>query len=76
MCVVTDLKVKLQLTTELRDSIDFLTQPQLYAYFLERLVYVLLKLLDGPPVFVSTSLDQVCRTSENPGAWVERDLAR
>jgi hypothetical protein len=32
---------------------------QSYAPFLQKFVPVLLKLLDGPPVFISTSLEQV-----------------
>ena len=46
--------------TELRDNIDFMTQPHDYPQFLSKMVPVLLKLLEGAPVFISTSLEQVC----------------
>jgi transformation/transcription domain-associated protein len=55
-----DLKTKVIAATELRDQVDLWCQSQNYTYFLSKFVPVLLKLLDGQPVFISTSSEQVC----------------
>lgn len=55
-----EIRTKLQAATELRDQVDFYCQGQSYPHFLSKTVPVLLKLLDGQPVFISTSPDQVC----------------
>jgi hypothetical protein len=56
-----DIKHRVQAATELRDSIEYIcTQQQQYPYFLKKLVPVFVTILDGPPVFVSTSWEQVC----------------
>ena len=54
-----ELKSRLQTASELRDSIEHLVQGQYYPIFLRAIIPVILKLLEGPPVFVSTSLEQV-----------------
>ena len=54
-----ELKSRLQTASELRDSIEHLVQAQYYPVFLRAMIPVILKLLEGPPVFVSTSLEQV-----------------
>ena len=54
-----DLKGKFNTATELRDNIDILCQGPAYAIFLKKLVPVFMKLLEGPPVFTSTSWEQV-----------------
>ena len=54
-----DLKTKVIAATELRDQVDLWCQGQTYTYFLSKFVPVLLKLLDGQPVFISTSPEQV-----------------
>ncbi|KIW01560.1 uncharacterized protein PV09_07036 [Verruconis gallopava] len=59
----TDLRSKLIAATELRDQIDVWCSGNTYSYFLQKFVPVLLKLLDGPPVFISTSPEQKLRNS-------------
>jgi hypothetical protein len=54
-----DIKSKVVAATELRDQVDMWCSGQSYVPFLQKFVPVLLKLLDGPPVFISTSLEQV-----------------
>jgi transformation/transcription domain-associated protein len=54
-----DVKLKAQIAQELRDGIDYFTQGAQYPTFLKRLVPIFLKLLEGPPVFISTSAEQV-----------------
>lgn len=56
-----DAKLKLQIANELRDSIDLFTHtvPADYTKFLGQLMPVFLEILRGPPVFVSTSPEQV-----------------
>ncbi|MCJ1304891.1 hypothetical protein MMC08_007704, partial [Hypocenomyce scalaris] len=56
-----DLKGKFNTATELRDNIDILCQGPAYAIFLKKLVPVFMKLLEGPPVFTSTSWEQRLR---------------
>jgi transformation/transcription domain-associated protein len=55
----SDLRSKLIAATELRDQIDVWCSGNTYSYFLQKFIPVLLKLLDGPPVFISTSPEQV-----------------
>lgn len=57
----TDLKQKLNVATELRDNIDQLCSGPTYPLFLKKLVPIFAKLLEGPPVFTSTSWEQVNR---------------
>jgi len=62
------VKVKLNFATECRDAIEILCSGQLYPIFLKKLVPVFMKLLEGPPVFISTSWEQVShymRTNQN-----------
>jgi hypothetical protein len=61
LTVAIDVKIKLQLASELRDSIDLFTHtvPSAYTDFLEKLMPVFLQILRGPPVFISTSPEQV-----------------
>jgi transformation/transcription domain-associated protein len=58
---VLDLRSKIIAATELRDQIDMWCSGSAYGKFLQKFVPVFLKLLDGPPVFISTSPEQVCR---------------
>ena len=51
--------------TELRDQIEVWCSGNAYGYFLQKFVPVLLKLLDGPPVFISTSPEQVSLVVRN-----------
>ncbi|KAI4175603.1 MAG: hypothetical protein LQ343_001594 [Gyalolechia ehrenbergii] len=57
-----DVKQKLNYATELRDNIDLLCNGPSYAAFLKKLLPVLTKLLEGPPVFISTSWEQRLRS--------------
>ncbi|KAI4179268.1 MAG: hypothetical protein L6R41_007934, partial [Letrouitia leprolyta] len=59
---VADVKQKLNYATELRDNIDLLCSGPSYAAFLKKLLPVLTKLLEGPPVFISTSWEQRLRS--------------
>lgn len=64
----TDVKIKVNFATECRDAIEILCSGQLYPVFLKKLVPVFMKLLEGPPVFISTSWEQVgyyMRTNPN-----------
>ncbi|KAL8711708.1 MAG: hypothetical protein Q9220_003879 [cf. Caloplaca sp. 1 TL-2023] len=57
-----DLKAKHNVATELRDNIDILCNGPLYPAFLKKLIPVFTKLLEGPPVFISTSWEQKLRS--------------
>lgn len=54
-----DTKQRLTTATDLRDNIDVLCNGPSYAAFLKKLVPVLFGLLKDPPVFISTSWEQV-----------------
>ncbi len=54
-----DTKVKVTVATDCRDAIEFLCSGPVYLIFLKKLVPVFMKLLEGPPVFISTSWEQV-----------------
>ena len=56
-----DLRQKLAFATELRDSIELYCQGDAYRSFLQKFIPLFLKLLDGDPVFLSTSPDQRLR---------------
>lgn len=60
--MLLDIKQKLTYATELRDNIDLLCNGPSYAAFLKKLIPVFSKLLEGPPVFISTSWEQVWRS--------------
>lgn len=60
LTVVADLKVKLNIAIEIRDNIDQLCIGSSYYIFLEKLVPVFMKLLEGPPVFMSLAWEHVC----------------
>ncbi|KAL8682682.1 MAG: hypothetical protein Q9186_001278 [Xanthomendoza sp. 1 TL-2023] len=57
-----DVKQKLSAATDLRDNIDLLCNGPTYATFLKKLVPIFTKLLDSPPVFISTSWEQKLRS--------------
>lgn len=65
MLEAIDVKTKVQTITEIRDNIERWCQSSAYAQFLSKLMPVWLRILDGPPSFVSTSADQV-RNLEAP----------
>ncbi|KAF1991150.1 hypothetical protein K402DRAFT_389346 [Aulographum hederae CBS 113979] len=56
-----DIKTKCNFAVELRDCIDVWCHGEGYGQFLEKLVPILLHLLDGQPVFISTSPEQRLR---------------
>lgn len=59
--LMVDAKLKLQIAGELRDSIDMFTHtPAEYTRFLAKLMPVFTTILNGQPVFISTSSEQVC----------------
>ena len=55
----TDLGAKLTQAIDIRDNIESYCQGPQYAAFLSHFVPVFLKLLDGPPVFFSGSIEHV-----------------
>ena len=54
-----DLRGKQVLTIEIRDNIESHCQGAQYSVFLNNLIPVFLRILDGNPVFISTSPEQV-----------------
>ena len=54
-----DPQKKFHLATELRDNIDIFCQGSTYPVFLRKLWPVFQKLLEGPPAFMSASLEHV-----------------
>ncbi|KAI9760646.1 MAG: anaphase promoting complex subunit cdc16 [Chaenotheca gracillima] len=56
-----ELKLKVQIATDLRDSIEYVAQGPTYAVFLKKMIPIFMKLLAGDPVFISTSLEQRLR---------------
>ncbi|KAL8838619.1 MAG: hypothetical protein Q9170_002065 [Blastenia crenularia] len=57
-----DAKQKSSYATELRDNIDLLCNGPSYAVFLKKLIPIFTRILEGPPVFISTSWDQRLRS--------------
>lgn len=60
---ILDLRAKLAQAIDIRDNIETYCQGQQYSAFLNHLISPFLKILDGAPVFISTSPDQVSNTS-------------
>lgn len=54
-----EVQKKYNITTELRDNIDILCNGPTYPIFLKKLVPIFMKLLEGPPVFMSTYMEHV-----------------
>lgn len=54
-----DVKQKLNVATELRDNVEQLCSGPTYPLFLKKLIPVFKKLLEGSPVFTSTSWEHV-----------------
>ncbi|MCJ1473515.1 hypothetical protein MMC13_002166 [Lambiella insularis] len=59
--VDSDTKAKLPPAMELRDNVEVLCSGALYPIFLKRLLPIFIKILEGPPVFTSTSWVQRVR---------------
>ncbi|KAG9376483.1 Transcription-associated protein 1 [Pyrenophora tritici-repentis] len=62
----SDLRAKGTQAIEIRDNIESYCQGQQYGAFLNHLVPVFLRILDGNPVFISTSPEQVRRLFATP----------
>ena len=58
-CNSTDVKVKVEAATQLRDNLEHYISGPIYPAFLKKLVPIFINCLKGPPVFVSTSAEQV-----------------
>ncbi|QSZ33988.1 hypothetical protein DSL72_005568 [Monilinia vaccinii-corymbosi] len=57
----TDLKIKVEAAVQLRDGLEnYITGP-IYPAFLRKLMPIFINCLKGPPVFISTSLEQKLR---------------
>lgn len=56
----TDLKSKLEAAAQLRDGLEHYTSGAVYPAFLKRIIPILVTILKGQPVFISTSVEQVC----------------
>ncbi|KAI9727221.1 MAG: hypothetical protein M1834_008481 [Cirrosporium novae-zelandiae] len=56
-----DAKTKANLAIELRDGLDYLCSGPTYLVFLRRMIPIFTKLLEGPPIFVSSSYEQKLR---------------
>lgn len=54
-----DVKVKVEAATQLRDNLDHYITGPIYPAFLKKLVPIFINCLKGPPVFISTSGEQV-----------------
>lgn len=55
-----DVKVKAEAAAQLRDNLEHYINGPYYAAFLKKLIPIFLNCLHGPPVFISTSPEQVC----------------
>jgi len=54
-----DLKLRVEAAQQLRDSLENYVSGAIYPAFLKKLMPIFVALLKGPPVFVSTSAEQV-----------------
>jgi hypothetical protein len=54
-----DVKVKVDAATQLRDNLEHYITGNIYHGFLKKLMPIFIACLKGPPVFVSTSAEQV-----------------
>ncbi|KAF1346069.1 hypothetical protein BDV97DRAFT_424127 [Delphinella strobiligena] len=57
----TDIRTKCNFLTEIRDGMDHWCQGSSYPVFLQKFIPVLMQILDGNPVFISTSPEQRLR---------------
>ncbi|POS88032.1 Protein kinase-like (PK-like), partial [Erysiphe pulchra] len=58
---VTDIKVKYEAAVQLRDNLENYVALNVYPAFLKKIVPIFINLLSGPPVFISTSMEQKLR---------------
>lgn len=59
LTLILDIKLKVDAANSLRDSLEHYTSGQIYPAFLKKLVPIFVSILNGQPVFVSTSGEQV-----------------
>ncbi|RDW62546.1 hypothetical protein BP5796_10848 [Coleophoma crateriformis] len=57
----TDVKLKVEAATQLRDSLEHYTSGPIYPAFLKKLIPIFMSCLNGPPIFISTSPEQKLR---------------
>ncbi|KAB8303627.1 hypothetical protein EYC80_005023 [Monilinia laxa] len=57
----TDLKLKVEAAVQLRDGLEHYITGPIYPAFLRKLMPIFISCLKGPPVFISTSLEQKLR---------------
>jgi hypothetical protein len=62
---VPDVKVKVEAATQLRDNLEHYISGPIYGSFLKKMIPIFVNCLKGPPVFISTSPEQV-RESDLP----------
>ena len=65
----SDVKVRANVATELRDSIEPLCSGANYPIFLAKLWPVFKSILKGEPVFFSMSYEQVCIATDFVDGW-------
>jgi transformation/transcription domain-associated protein len=53
------VKVKVEAATQLRDNLEHYITGNIYPGFLKKLMPIFIACLKGPPVFISTSAEQV-----------------
>lgn len=53
------MKVKVEAATQLRDNLEHYISGNIYPGFLKKLMPIFITCLQGPPVFISTSAEQV-----------------
>ncbi|CAG8961386.1 hypothetical protein HYFRA_00013334 [Hymenoscyphus fraxineus] len=57
----SDVKTRFDAATTLKDNLEHYITPQQYPAFLKKLIPIFINCLKGPPVFVSTSVEQKLR---------------
>ena len=60
-----DVKVRVDAAAQLRDNLEHYITGPIYPAFLKKLVPIFINCLKGPPVFISTSPEQVRETTPN-----------
>jgi transformation/transcription domain-associated protein len=54
-----DVKLKVDAASQLRDQLEHYTTGNIYPAFLKKIIPILVTILKGQPVFISTSGEQV-----------------
>jgi hypothetical protein len=54
-----DVKVRVEAAAQLRDNLEHYITGPIYSPFLKKLIPIFKSILNGPPVFISTSAEQV-----------------